>query len=149
MMQFSLTSFFGAFKSAPRPELDQIALHRCCECDRVRDDFSKYDAKEVPDDLLHYHGDSIPLLSPIAFRYFLPRYVEFTYNNPDANATDNLLYNLSPDDKNSEFWKGRCDSFTKQEKQVIIQYLQYRRTLPDAEFDEEYIGPGIEYWKSL
>ena len=147
-MNFSTSDFYKAFQDAPRPSIDENAPHRCWECDKVRDDFSKYNVGKVPDDVLHYHGDSISLLSPKAFRYFMPRYVEFTINNPDANAVDNLLFNLSPDDPTSEFRKGRCDAFTK-EREAIIEYLQYRRTLPDGEYDEEWIGPGIDYWNGL
>jgi len=147
MVKLSTSKFFDAFKGAPRPELDQITPHRCWECDRVRDDFSEYEVKNVPDYILHDHGDSIPFLSPIAFRYFLPRYMEFTVENPDANAAEYLLYNLSPNHRNSEFWRGRCDAFVSKEKEVIIQYLEYRRTLPDVEFDEEYINSGIDFWE--
>ena len=93
-MAFDIEPLFAAFSSAPRPAAEEITSHRCCECDRVRDDFARYSVREVPDDVLSYHGDSIPLLTPKAFRYFMPRYIQFTFEHPDTNATDNLLFNL-------------------------------------------------------
>jgi hypothetical protein len=145
-MSFSVALFYKAFSSAPRPRPDEITTHRCCECDKVRDDFSAYAVTEVPDEILRYHGDSIPFLSPKAFRYYLPRYIQFTCENPNENATDNLLFNISPDNPFSEFWSGRCDNFTTEERRAIIAYLEHRRTWPDSDVDKELITSGLEYW---
>jgi hypothetical protein len=93
-----------------------------------------------------YHQDSITLLTPKAFRYYLPRYVKYTYDYPDGNATDNLLFNLAPNDLNNEFWHGRFDEYSSSESGAIVSYLEYRRTWPDAEFDIENILIGLNYW---
>ncbi|MFK7816641.1 MAG: DUF6714 family protein, partial [Gammaproteobacteria bacterium] len=103
---------------------------------------------DVPDSIMEYHQDSITLLTPMSFRYYLPRYVKYTCDYPDGNATDNLLFNLSPDDPTSEFWNGRCDEFSSSECGAIIGYLEHRRTWPDAEFDIEHILTGINFWKT-
>ncbi len=146
-MSFSVNSFYKAFLGAPRPTLSEITTHRCWECDKVREDFAAYSVKKVTDKVMRYHGDSIPLLSAKAFRYYLPRYVQFTCEQPDENATDNLLFNLSPDKLSSEFWTGRCDDFTTVECEAIIAYLQHRRTWIDSDVDEDFIGTGLVYWR--
>ena len=145
-MSFSVPEFYEAFSSAPRPGSEEITMHRCCECDKVRDDFSEYLVTDVPDSIMEYHQDSIPLLTKMAFRYYLPRYVKYTCDYPNCNATDDLLFNLSPDDPKSEFWDGRCDKFSSSESGAIISYLEHRKTWPDAEFDIEHIQAGISFW---
>ena len=145
-MSFSVLNFYKAFDSAPRPDANEITSHRCCECDDIRDDFSEYLVKDVPDTIMGYHQDSITLLTPKAFRYYLPRYVKYTYDYPDGNATDNLLFNLAPNDLNNEFWHGRFDEYSSSESGAIVSYLEYRRTWPDAEFDIENILIGLNYW---
>jgi hypothetical protein len=145
-MEFSISSFFQAFKQAPRPTVHELTPHRCEECDKVRDDFAPYSVEEVPDEVLNYHGDSIPLLSPKAFRYYLPAYVKFTCENQDSIAADGLLFNLSPNDPSSEFWAGRTDDFTPEEKEAIIDYLKYRRTWLGGNVDDEWILPALRYW---
>ena len=145
-MTFSIPSFIEAFQHAPRPTPEEITPHRCCECDRVRDDFAPYSVDDVPDEVVEYHYDSIPLMSPKAFRYYLPRYVRFTCEHPASNVTDTLLFNLSPDNPTSEFWSGRTDLFTLEERRAIIDYLSYRRTWPGGDVDEKWIRPGLDYW---
>ena len=148
-MSFSLRDFAAAFADAPRPAREEIALHRCGECERVRSDFSGYAVADVPDEVMIYHSDSIPLLSPAAYRYYLPRYVRLTCERPDTNATDFLLFNLCPDDPGSEFWSGRCDAFTRRECEAIVSYLRHRQTWPDADADSEWLEPAIEFWRGL
>ena len=148
-MSFSVQSFIEAFKEAPRPAREEITNHRCCECDRIRDDFAQYSVTDVPESVIEYHQDSIPLLSPKAFRYFLPRYVQVSCENRESDVTDMLLFNLSPDDPDSEFWSCRCDDFTESEKQAIINYLTYRKSWPDAVVDNRWIEPGMVYWANM
>jgi hypothetical protein len=148
-MVFSPESFAEAFSGAPRPAPDMIVSHQCCECERLRDDFAKYTAADMPDEVIDYHSDSITLLTPMAFRYYLPRYVRLTCENAETNAIDFLLFNLCPDNPDSAFWSGRCDGFTRTECEAVISYLEYRRTWPDAEFDLELIEPGVAFWKGL
>lgn len=146
-MGFSVSEFYKAFTDALRPSKREITIHRCYECDKVRDDFAQYSVDEVPDNLMNWHQDSIPLLTPKAFRYYLPRYVKYTCDYIDSNAVDNLLFNLSPDDPNNEFWSGRCDEFSHSERKAIVDYLEYRKSWQDAEFDMENIITGLNFWK--
>ena len=145
-MQFEIDTVYVAFDAAPRPAADEITSHRCCECDRVRDDLARFRARDVPDDVLSYHGDSIPLLTPKAFRYFLPRYIQFTCDHPGENATEILLFNLSPEVPSSEFWSGRCDDFSDPERESILRYLAYRKTWRDAYLDAGEIERAIRFW---
>jgi len=147
-MSFSVQSFIDAFGGAPRPDIGEITGHRCCECNRVRDDFSQFSVADVPESVIEFHQDSIPLLTPKAFRYYLPRYVQVSCENLESDVSDMLLFSLSPDDPESEFWSQRCDEFTETEKQAIVEYLTYRKSWSDASVDSQWIEPGIEYWSN-
>lgn len=148
-MEFSISSFFEAFSEAIRPSINELTPHRCLECNKVRGDFVRYSVNDIPDDVMKYHGDSIPFLSPVAFRYYLPAYIKYSCNNHSSNAAECVLYALCPYDIKDEFWNGRCDVFTKKEIMAIIKYLEFRRTLPEAEFEEDWISIGINFWGSL
>lgn len=148
-MPFTPDAFCEAFADAPRPTRDEIALHQCEECEKVRADFSAYAVADVPDEVVEYHADSIPFLSPLAFRYYLPRYVRLTCENPDTNATDFVLFNLCPDDPSSDFWSGRCDAFTRGECNAIVSYLRHRQTWPDADVNSQWIEPALEFWSRI
>jgi hypothetical protein len=64
-----------AFAEAPRPSEMQITPHRCGECDEVTARLARHESTEVPVEDMHWLGDSLPLLSPKAFRYYLPRFI--------------------------------------------------------------------------
>ena len=146
-MEFSVASFFSAFRSAPRPDFDEITLHRCWECDDIRDQLSNHDVDDVPIDFLDYHGDGLTLLSAKAYRYYLPAYVRHSCDFRDATVTDYVLFSLSPDNPSDEFWADRCDDFTAEEIEAVLAYLRFRRTWDDASVDEKWIGSGIQFWE--
>jgi hypothetical protein len=151
-MEFSPAAFRRAFSEAPRPSREEFGFHRhdeCEECAEVVADLSRYAADEIPNDVIDYYATDLSLLSAAAWRYLLPRFVRWTAEDPDSNASEFVLYNLCPDDPDSEYWSGRCDAYTRIECEAIVSYLQHRRSWPDAEFDEEWIGPAIEFWTAL
>lgn len=59
-MTFPISSFIEAFQHAPRPTPEEITPHRCCECDRVQDDFAPYAVDDVPDQVIELRVSRIP-----------------------------------------------------------------------------------------
>ena len=145
MYQEFIKRMYLVFSEVGKPELHEMTSHRCIECDEIRDQIHPYDKKELPDHLLHYHGDSLPLLSPLALHYYFPRYIEFGLLNQESNAFDNCLYHLAPDEIDG-YWKERINIFSINEKKILREYLNMRRKIDDADFDEEYIVKGLETW---
>jgi len=86
--------FFAAFRNAPRPEKDQITPHECQECNQIRCDFHQLEAFEVPDEIIERHPDILPLFSEIAWRYYLPTYLDYSLRHPDSDAAGMLIINL-------------------------------------------------------
>ena len=145
MYEEFIKEMYKAFSSVPKPKKSQMTPHRCPECDDIRDQLYEYTQRELPDKLLNYHGDALPLLSPEALHYYFPRYIEFSLLHQDANACDNVLYHLAPDE-DKDYWEPRINIFTKEQKEIFIKYLEIRKTFEDAEFDEEYISKGLKTW---
>ena len=59
---------YKAFSSVPKPQKSQMTPTRCSGCDEVRDQFYEYSQRDLPDKLINYHCDALPLLSPEALQ---------------------------------------------------------------------------------
>lgn len=115
----------------------------------MSDDLAGYSAAGVPDEIAEYHADSMALLTPAAFRYYLPRYVRLTCEHPETVAADFVLFSLCPDGPDRSFLLGRCDAFTRRECEAVVSYLEHRRTWPEADVDAEWMEPALEFWRQL
>ncbi len=145
MHQEFIKRMYRVFSSVEKPLIEEMTPHRCPECDNVRDRLHAYNQREVPDELLIKHGDALPLLSPKALRYYFPRYIEFGLLNQDSNTFDNCLYHLAPNEID-DYWHERIAIFNAEEKSVLREYLQLRRTLEYAEYEEDHISKGLSVW---
>jgi hypothetical protein len=137
---------YAAFSEAARPAADDIAPHPCCECAEVAARLVPHQSREVPVEDMSCLADSLPLLSPRALRYFLPRYLEFTLTNPESIARDNVLYHLSAEHASEEYWVERYRVFSQNERFAIAEYLRYRQTWPDAKWEAEHMARALENW---
>lgn len=140
-----IEKMYMVFSEVDKPGLDEMTPHRCIECNEIRDQLHAYDKRDVPNKLLIYHGDALPLLSPKALRYYFPRYIEFGLLHQEYNAFDSCLYQLALDTID-DYAKARMAVFTSNEKAIFREYLELRRSMEDAEFDEEYIVKGLAIW---
>lgn len=85
------------FADATAPEEKDIAPHGCEECQRIRNDLKGQHWQTLPDDILEYHYDSLPLLGPRAFCFFLPAYLLAALKEPDPWEFDStVIFNLTP-----------------------------------------------------
>lgn len=60
-----------AFAEVSKPRHDEIAPHRCDECDELAADLAPFLATEVPDTVIEKHVWDLPLLSADAKKYYL------------------------------------------------------------------------------
>ena len=125
---------------------EEIAPHECDECYKIRDDFFGRAWDKMDSITLEYHHDSLPLLSPKAFQYYLPAYLLSKLKDTSSIAADMLEYSLCPyDDKSEKFIFERKKVFTSKQKQVIVQFLEYFKAI--EEYDPKEYERGIEFWK--
>lgn len=146
LLEDLIEQIYAAFAFAPRPEADEITPHRCPECDEVRDRLAACMPRSISAGHMEWLGDSLPLLSPKALRYFLPRYLEFSLTHRDSNACELVLYHLAAEHPEGEYWIERYFQFSQPEREVLVEYLQHRANWPEFEFEKSWILRGIEFW---
>ena len=118
-----IDEIYSAFSKAPRPDICDITSHRCHECNRIRVDFADFNNRQVPDSVIKYHSDALPLFSASALRYYLPRYMEYSLLNEGSNAAESVFFELCPSPIN-DWHLQRIESFTNTEKELVTRYLQ-------------------------
>ncbi len=128
--------------------MDAITPHRCEECDEVRDRLSRHEPRRVPESDMKWLGDSLPLLSPEALRYYLPRYLEFSITHRDSNACEFVLYHLSSEHPEEEYWAERYAVFSQEERDALVEYLRYRSGWAGAELEQAWVLRAIRFWSA-
>jgi hypothetical protein len=134
----------------PLSPADTIA-HACEECQGVSSTFAERRWPELPADLIDAHHDSLPLLTPEAYREFLPAYMIRGLERPDDPCGPNdvlefTTYSLLPDNA-SQWWLARVAGLTEVQVAIIVEFLaQVARRSGD------YFGQppaeATEYWES-
>ncbi len=88
-----------------------IIAHACEECQDVSASFAERQWPEIPADDIDAHHDSLPLLTPEAYREFLPAYMIRGLERPDDPCGPNdvlefTTYSRLPDNA-SQWWLAR------------------------------------------
>jgi hypothetical protein len=118
-----------AFAEVPYPGDDRIADHDCPECEEVREYFrgKRWCDLQFPE--LRDRSESLPLLTPEAFRYFLPGYMLATLANWDE--ADMIPYGIiaiggHPGDtpERKEAARKILNLFTPVQRQAVAAYLE-------------------------
>lgn len=112
------------------------------------DRLARYESSAVSVPDMEWLGDSLPLLSPKALRYFLPRYLEFSITHRGSNACEFVLYHLAAEHPEQDYWTERYRVFSRSERNAIVEYLRYRATWADAEFEEDWVKRAISFWSA-
>lgn len=143
-----------AFSGAPYPGDDCIAPHECGECEEIRQSFRGQTPVTLRDEVILTHFDSLPLLTPEAFRYFIPAYIRYSVEHPDSTVAEFVLYRLAPKPF-AEFDDERFRLFAPKERDTVIAFLEFLKSQP-MKGDEEWqqrqrdeIDSGIETWRLL
>ena len=139
---------YAAFADAPRPSAKEITPHRCGECDEVASRLAPHEHNEVPDEDMYWLGDSLPLLSPKAFRYYLPSFVAFSLTHRESSLDALINYNLAPSPSLDEGDRDRFEYFSPEEREVMVEFVGYRASLEGADFDRQYLDQAVRYWRA-
>jgi hypothetical protein len=137
-----------AFADAPRPNETEITPHRCGECDEVASRLARHEHDAVPDEDMYWLGDSLPLLSPKAFRYYLPSFVAFCLAHQDSSLDALINYNLAPSATLDIGERDRFAWFAPEERKVIAEFVAYRSSLEGADFDRPFLDEAMRYWSA-
>jgi len=114
-----------AFDAQPIPT--EIVTHECEECERLSVDFRSVAWHDLPEELIEKHYSQLPLLSPVAFAYYVPAYLRFAVHdfNRDSRVLQFLVYSIAPrDDDNPDWKRERFRHFTREQIDVLQEFLQ-------------------------
>ncbi len=118
----------SAFASVPRPTVENIAPHRCDECDELRDAFAPYAAEELPIEVLRKHVFDLPLLSSAAKHYYLQAWLYAALGKESWNYVDAATANI---DSHVRF--DPPGGYSEAQWEAILAWLDY------LEFAEEIV----------
>lgn len=120
-----------AFKPAQQPKAEEISNERHCdECRGLAKALRNRKWYEVPPEIVDANHDKLPLLSPIAFRYFLPAYMLRSLDAPGGSTWQFTFYALTP--KGTDWLLPNVELLTKSQMEAIIAFLDFQT----LEFDE-------------
>ncbi|MFZ6749050.1 DUF6714 family protein [Undibacterium sp. Ren11W] len=142
-----INEMYLAFRDARQPSVDEITLHRCIECDDIRDTFEPYSVRNVPDEKVEWLARSLCFLSPITLRYYLPRCIEFDIINPNSWVGDSIIVFIRVQNVSDPYWAERHDEFSQNEREIVSEYLEILQARNDANIDDEQLTLALEIWE--
>ena len=134
----------STFAEAAFPRGIDTAGHDCDECDGIRKAFDRQAPFSLPADVLEYHYDSLPMMTPEAFHHFLPAYLTFAIDHPDSLVAQFAWFSLSPPELNG-FYAERFGRFSEAEKAVVLQVAEYLINA-DNDLGSEEVARARRYW---
>jgi hypothetical protein len=93
------------------------------------------------------HFDSLAAFTPAGLRHVLPRYLIYSLEHPRSEATERIIFHLSPDDAESSYWRERLEAFSPPEKQAICAYIRFMQSELVGEHYDEYLTRALTVWR--
>jgi len=144
----------AAFADVPYPGREALSNDHCCECAEVSATYAGKRWTEIAlADVLA--GRETSLLSPAAWRYYLPALMIWCIRAPDIVDViqDNLVYQLEPpDDRRGvpEWFNERAGGFSREQRSAILAYLDWYRRRDEAWSERteppRHVDNALAYW---
>ncbi|MHB1037231.1 MAG: DUF6714 family protein [Pirellulales bacterium] len=104
----------------------------------------------VPDNVIEQHANSLPFLSPEAYRFYLPAFIIYTLEKPESSAPvlPFVVYDLMDTaEGRRDCYERRIALLSPEQKCAVLDFLQYvRDELKDAMCSRE-AGIAIERFR--
>ena len=92
------------------------------------------------------HADSLAALTPEGLHTLLPAYLLHSLRHPYSDATEKLIFHLSPDDPDSDYWRHRLDGFSTTQKAAVAKFLRYMTKALAGEHYDTALANAITTW---
>lgn len=92
------------------------------------------------------HFDSLPAFTPAGLRHVLPQYLIHSLEHPRSEATERIIFHLSPDDAASPYWRERLEAFAPAQKQAICEYIRFMQSALTGEHYDEHLARALTVW---
>ena len=128
-------SIEAAFAAAQRPGDEEIVSHdECEECDSLRASLAGKHWRDLGRMAVDQMSQALPLLSPAAFRYFLPAVLIRGLREHDK-STDPLVLSFGTAASNEDsdsFWQVRLDLLSEAEAEMVAGHVRRRHETDDG-----------------
>jgi len=141
-----LRTIRNAFQGIEPPGADMIAYQGGWETDSINKDFSELLGGDVDNEIIDGHYDSLPGLSPKAFQYFLPHYLQYSIQHPDSRVAEFVVYHLQARPRADAYWKERKALFSTSQRVAICKFLEYIRGAEAFSLILDVVDDAIAYW---
>ena len=140
-----------AFAKVPKPiGSREIAPHDCLECNRIVEDFKPYTFDRLPEKILEYRKDSLPLLGPLALQHYLPAYMLYALDHPESDVMMFTVFQLTPNKKNAKktkkHFEERFGRFSEAQRKAIGAFLKDVRDHQLYDPHEQEFERAAEMW---
>ena len=156
-------AILDAFQEVPYPGDDLLVVDnsgRDPECREIATAFRGRDWRTVSLQTLRENAEALPLLSPSAFRYYLPAYMigcAEAYYDLDV-VPDSVVFHLTPPKERMgwewEFFWSRVQDFTAAQRHAIRLFLELMEHYECCDWASEDMAPpedgakfAVEFWK--
>jgi hypothetical protein len=137
-----ITAAFGDGPTLPRQKL--VARGTWETRDLVRSLKAVNDAPDRAFIERYFH--SLPAFTAAGLRHVLPRYLIYSLEHPQSDATERIIFHLSPDDTESTYWRERLEVFSPAQKQAICEYILFMQSELAGEHYDEYLTRALTIW---
>lgn len=142
-----------AFWNVPYPGDDRLLAEDCCdshELERLQSQGWNSHWTNVPEEVIEWHADSLPFLSPEAFRFYLPAFIIYSLRTAESKAP--VLPFLVYDLMNTAEGKRQCHQrrvalLSPEQTSAVLVFLIYVRDELKDPMSSREAGIAIEsYW---
>ena len=144
----------AAFSGVPRPAPEALLNQHCCECAETSAAYAGKTWQDISlDDLLA--GRETALLSPAAWRYYLPAMMIWCIRAPEVVDViqDNLVFQLEPPAEGRgvpEWFAERATGFSEEQRVAITAFLHCYREIEEARWEgtepPRHVYNALRYW---
>jgi hypothetical protein len=142
----------AAFSSAPWPPPHRIIQNRRdIESQEIASILKANHWRDLPFDTVFQLRDSLPFLSPEAFRFYLPAYMITAIRHyEDADTLpEYVVYQLaSPADNTTEkhWFLQNAIGLTIEQRRAVVSFLEYMEKKHGADFPNGEPQRALRYW---
>jgi hypothetical protein len=139
------TVIMTAFATAPTLPRASLVYQDNWETDDLIRDLAA--VSDRPDErFIEQHSSSLPAFTAEGLQWVLPQYLVYSLKHPQADATERIIFHLTPDDRESAYWRRRLEIFSPTQKSAICKYLEYMRGELARQRYDVYFARALSVW---
>jgi hypothetical protein len=122
----------------------------CLELEKLQSQEWNSHWAKVPDEMIEWHANSLAFLSPEAYRFYLPAFILYTLQKPEATSPvlPYLIYDLlATAEGKRACHRRRIAVMSPEQKRAVLDFLKYvRDELKDVMCVQEAAAAIAIHW---